>query len=64
MKNPSKIDTKSTRKEKNSLHEGQVGQEGHQDGKKRPINENLRLQGDFKQTSNRHMLAILALLGG
>ena len=27
-----------------------MGQEGHQDRKKRARNENLRLQGDFKET--------------
>ena len=50
LKNPSKIDAKSTRKEKNMQDEGQEGQEGHQDGKKRAKNENLRLRGDFKPT--------------
>ena len=64
MKNHSKIDTKSTRNETNSQDEGQVGQEGHQDRKKRARNENLRLRTDFEPTSNPHMLGILALLGG
>ena len=49
-KNLTKIDKKSTRREKNSHDEGQEGQEGHQDRKKRARNENLRLQGDFKET--------------
>ena len=64
IKNLTKIDKKSIRREENSNDEGQVGQEGHQDRKKRARNENLRLQGDFKETSNRDILQILALLGG
>ena len=50
MKNPLKIDKKSTRREKNSHDEGQEGQEGHRDRKKRARNENLRLQTDFEPT--------------
>ena len=46
-KNLTKIDKKSTRREKNSHDEGQEGQEGHQDRKKSARNENLRLQPHF-----------------
>ena len=48
MKNLTKIDKKSTRREKNCHDEGQEGKDGHQEGKKRAKNENLRLQSDFE----------------
>ena len=48
-KNLTKIYKKSIRREENSNDEGQVGQEGHQDRKKRARNENLRLQQDFEE---------------
>ena len=64
LKNPSKIDAKSTRKEKNSQDEGQEGQEGHQDGKKRTRNENLRLQQDFGQTHVRDLGPAGGIKGG
>ena len=64
MKNQRKIDAKSTRKEKNSLDAGQVGQEGHQDGKQRARNENLRLQVDFKPTHVGHLGPAGGVRGG
>ena len=38
------------RREQNSHDQDHVGQEGHQDRKKRARNENLRLRGDFEPT--------------